>query len=199
MKKRFYVFCIVVILIFFSLYPASAKNVDRIVAKVNNDIILQSEFNESVNSFMSQAQFSENSGEIRKKILDQMIDEKILLQEVKKEKIEVSDDEIKTAFQNLRDKFPTKEDFNRELRKQNLTILDVQANLVKQLKIMRLIEKNVKRKIQVSSKEVDEYALGHPNQAKDEIKSLLFDKKFNDAFTVWIKKLKNDAIIEIKL
>lgn len=199
MKRNFCVYFAAISATLFFLNTAYAKNVDRIVAKVNDDIVLQSELNENVSSFVSQAQLSVASSEMKKKILDQMIDEKILLQEAKKENIEISDDEIKTAFQNLRDKFPTKEDFNRELRKQNLTILEVQANLVKQLKIMRLIEKNVKRKIQVSSKEIDEYASGRTNQSKDEIKNLIFDQKFNDAFTVWMKKLKEDAIIEIKL
>jgi len=198
-KRNFCVYFAAISATLFFLNTAYAKNVDRIVAKVNDDIVLQSELNENVSSFVSQAQLSVASSEMKKKILDQMIDEKILLQEAKKENIEISDDEIKTAFQNLRDKFPTKEDFNRELRKQNLTILEVQANLVKQLKIMRLIEKNVKRKIQVSSKEIDEYASGRTNQSKDEIKNLIFDQKFNDAFTVWMKKLKEDAIIEIKL
>ena len=195
MKKYF----LTILTFFIFVNPVLGKQIDRIVAKINGDVILASELDENVNSFMLQAQIPGSPDEIRRKILDQMIDEKILLQEARNENIDATDDEIKTALQNLRDKFPTKEDFNRELRKQGLTIIELQANLIKQLKIMKLVEKNVKRKIQVSNKEVDDYYFTHQNQSKEDIKNVIFDKKFNESYSKWMQKIRNDAVVDIKL
>jgi len=194
-KKYF----LTILTFFIFVNPVLGKQIDRIVAKINGDVILASELDENVNSFMLQAQIPGSPDEIRRKILDQMIDEKILLQEARNENIDATDDEIKTALQNLRDKFPTKEDFNRELRKQGLTIIELQANLIKQLKIMKLVEKNVKRKIQVSNKEVDDYYFTHQNQSKEDIKNVIFDKKFNESYSKWMQKIRNDAVVDIKL
>lgn len=187
-------------------FYCSAKVVERIVARINNEVIFQSELEDYVRLVRAQMGIEEQGEEVKKKVLNQLIEEKILLQQADKEKIEISDDEVKTALQNLRDKFPTKEDFNKELRKQGLTLTELQENLSRQLKIMKLVERDVKRKIQVTSKEVKEYYLQHKGEikkneeeAKDEIRNLLYDKKFNDIFAKWVKKLKDNAVIEIKL
>lgn len=184
----------------------SAKVVERIAARVNNEVIFQSELEDYVRSVRAQTGLEGQGEEVKKKVLDQLIEEKILLQQAEKEKIEVSEDEVKTALQNIGDKFPTKEEFNKELRKQGLTVAELQDNLRKQLKILRLIEKNVKRKIQVTAKDVKEYYLQHKDEikkneeeAKEEIRNILFDKKFNEIFTKWMRKLKENAVIEIKL
>ena len=205
MKRLLVLLSIVYCLLFIVLF-APAKVVERIVARVNNEVIFQNELEDYIRIVRSQTGLEKQGSEVKKKILDQMIEEKIFLQEAEKEMIEVTDDEVKTAFQNLKDKFPTKEDFNKELIKQGLTVIELQDSLRKQLRILKLIEKNVKRKIQVTGKEVREYYLQHKGEikrseeeAKDDIRSLVFDRKFTDTFTKWMKKLKENAVVEIKL
>jgi len=204
--KRLLVLLSIVYCLLFIVLFAPAKVVERIVARVNNEVIFQNELEDYIRIVRSQTGLEKQGSEVKKKILDQMIEEKILLQETEKEMIEVTDDEVKTAFQNLKDKFPTKEDFNKELIKQGLTVIELQDSLRKQLRILKLIEKNVKRKIQVTGKEVREYYLQHKGEikrseeeAKDDIRSLVFDRKFTDTFTKWMKKLKENAVVEIKL
>ena len=199
--SMFYVLCSM----FYSLL-CGAKVVERIVAQVNNEVIFQSELEDYARLVRAQTGLEEQGSEVKKKVLEQLIEEKILLQEAEKERVEVSEDEVKTALQNLRDKFPTKEEFSKELIKQGLTVVELQDNLRKQLKILKLIEKNVKRKVQITNKEVKEYYLQQKNgikkseeESKEEIRNFLLDKKFNDNFLKWMKKLKEDAVIEIKL
>jgi len=153
-----FVFCLLSFVIC-HLASGEANVIERIVVRVNDEVIFQSEFEDYVRIVRAQTGLTEKGDEVKKKILDQLIEEKIFLQEIEKEGIEVEEDEIKIALQNLKDKFPTKEEFNRELIKQGLTVIELQDNLRKQLKILKLIEKNVKRKIQVTSKEVKEYYL----------------------------------------
>jgi len=185
-----------------------AQVVDRIVAKVNDEVIFKSELDEYARNARAQAggKITGSDDELARKALDQMIEEKILLQQAKKEEIEATEDDLKTALQNIRDKFPSKEEFDREMKKQGMTIADLQETLKKQVKILRLIEKNVKRKIQVTNGEVREYYRQHKDEigrsvdsAKEEISNTIFEQKFNDAFGKWVEKLKKRSIIEIKL
>jgi peptidyl-prolyl cis-trans isomerase SurA len=194
--------------IFYFIFCAafcSAKEIERIVAYVNKEVIFQSEIEDCLRSVRAQTGVEKQDEETKKKVLDQLIEEKILLQQADKEKIEISEDEVKTALENLKSKFSSRDDFDKELRKQGLTIISLRDNLKKQLKILRLIEKNVKRKIQVTDKEVREYYSRYKDDtkkkegaAKEEIRNILFDKKFNDLFSGWMKKLKDDAVIEIR-
>lgn len=210
--KRLSILLSLIYSLWFTISLAPAKVVERIVARVNNDVIFQSELDNYLRFVRSQTTLEDRVpteggwDEIKKRILDQMVEEKILLQEAKKEEIEVTDEEVKTAYQNLRDKFPTKEEFNKEISRQGLTEVELKENLRKQLNILKLIEKNVKRKIQVTSKDVKEYYLKHKDEikkseeeAREEITNLIFDKKFNEIFSRWMKKLKERAVIEINL
>ncbi|OIN99317.1 hypothetical protein COY52_02695 [Candidatus Desantisbacteria bacterium CG_4_10_14_0_8_um_filter_48_22] len=186
----------------------AAQVVERIVAKVNDEVIFKSELDEYVRNARAQMgdRITGSESELARKALDQMIEEKILLQEAKKEDIEATEDDLKTALQNIRDKFPSKDEFDREMKKQGMTLADLQETLKKQVKILRLIEKNVKRKIQVTSGEGREYYRQHKDEigkpldsAKEEINNIIFEQKFNEAFGKWVEKLKKRAIIEIKL
>jgi len=186
----------------------AAQVVERVVAKVNDEAIFKSELDEFVRNARAQAggRLAGTDDEIARKALDQVIEERILLQQAKKEEIEASEDDIKTAMQNIRDKFPSKEEFEKEMKKQGMTNADLRENLGKQVMILRLIEKNVKRKIQVTSREVREYYRQHKDElgkteaeAKEEITNAIFEQKFNDAFAKWMEKLKKKSVIEIKL
>jgi|GEM_PF-2158114 len=205
MNLKFF-FCICCVLQ--AVYCISgSKVVERIVAKVNDEVIFRTELDEYLRRATAQLQgSSSNEKELERRVLEQLIEERILLQEAKREEIVISEEELKSALQNLKDRFPTKEEFDRELRRQGLTISELNDNLRKQLSILHLIEKNVKRKIQVTNREIREYYAQHKDEigkgeeeAKEEIRNLIFDKKFNSAFARWMEKLKKRSVIEIKL
>lgn len=199
--------------VFCLLYPVScnsARVVERIVARVNGEAIFQTELD--ANLRIARDQMREGlkpSGwtkEMKRRVIDQMVEEKILLQEAEKEEIVIAEEELRTALQNLKDRFPNKEEFDREMRVQGLTLGRLKEDLKKQLMILHLIERKVKKKIQVTNKEVREYCIQHEEnigkdaeEEKEKIRRLIFDKKFNRAFEKWVKKLKKKSVIKIKL
>lgn len=67
---------------------------DKIVAVVDNEIILQSELDFQTNLLALQQRIDPSKPDIKKQILDQMIEEKLLYAKAKLDSISVTDDEV---------------------------------------------------------------------------------------------------------
>src|SRR5947208_13862105 len=78
--------------------PLQARILDRTLATVNGEAIMQSEFEKNATPILDQFkkvtppadQTADRVTDIKKRVLDQMIDDKILAQEAKKQNIHVS-------------------------------------------------------------------------------------------------------------
>ena len=89
MKLRF------LLLFVFIICSASAQQVlDKIVAIVDNEIILQSELEFQVNIYAAQRNISNITPELRRQILNSMIDDKLVYAQAELDSITVTDDEV---------------------------------------------------------------------------------------------------------
>ncbi len=86
-------------------------------------------------------------------VLNQMIDEKILLQETKKRKIVVAKREIEDGVNEVKKRFPNPEDFQTELKKQSLTEAEFEKRIQDQLMVIKLIDSEIKVKVGVPKEE----------------------------------------------
>src|SRR5688572_28608607 len=99
-----------------------ARVVDRTLATVNGEVILLSEFEKNATPILEQfkrvtppaEQTPERSKEIKKRIIDQMVDDRILAQESKKKGIKVSQLEVDDGVKKVRTRFQTEDEFNKE-------------------------------------------------------------------------------------
>ncbi len=80
---------------------ADTELIDRIVAVVNDEIITFSELNKSKTLMQSGMPSKVNSPDFDRKLLSQMIDKKIIVQEAKNLDIHVKKKEIDTAIENV--------------------------------------------------------------------------------------------------
>lgn len=94
------------------------KVVNKVVAMVGNETILASELNEVAKPIIDQYQKAnpdllKNDGitKLKKSILDQMVDEKVLLQEAKRQKLTVSKRKQDLAWEDIKKRFKTEADF----------------------------------------------------------------------------------------
>ena len=98
-------------------------------------------------------------------ILNQSINELLLLQEAKKQGISITKDELsKLIDDSIVQSGLSKEDFEKSLEEQNLTIDFVEDYYRKQLTINELLNKTVLSKIIVSNSEVMEYYENNKNE-----------------------------------
>jgi len=142
-----------------------AKIIEKIVAIVNGDIITLSELREISVPYLEKMQLKfslendeEQIKEIEKRILDQLIDEKLVKQEADRLEIAVDDKEVDIAVRDVMSKNNiAKDQFEQVLLEEGLTFEDYRKQLKEQMQKMRLLDQEIKSKIQITEKEVEKY------------------------------------------
>ncbi len=144
---------------------ASARVMDRTLAMVNSEAILLSEFSKNADPILDQfkkasppaEQTPERVNDIKKRILDQMIDDRLLSQEAKKKNIKISQIEVDDGIKKVRTRFPTEDEFNKEMKDQGMTLQEFREHIQKQLATIKLIDTEVKAKVTPpTDKEIEE-------------------------------------------
>ena len=146
-----------------SVQPVIAAPVARIVAAVNGDMIPARALDKALQIELAGQKLdpSKNpqlTGEVRKAVLDRMINDKIILQEADKEKITVSDEEVDAALdQIVKDSRLERDVFLRQMAKEGLSEKDFRDRLYVQLVSQRLMARNVVSKVVVTEDEINDY------------------------------------------
>ncbi|HVO33806.1 MAG TPA: peptidylprolyl isomerase [Elusimicrobiota bacterium] len=133
---------------------AVAKVMDRTLATVNGQAILLSEFEKNSTPILEQFrkatppadQTPDRVSDIKKRVLDQMIDDRLLLQEAKKNNLRVSQLETDEGVKKVRSRFATEAEFNDELKKEGMTYEEFRTHIQDQLATIKLIDQEVKAK-----------------------------------------------------
>ncbi len=142
------------ILCLFIASSLGAKVVNKTVATVDGEVILMSEYErrakpviEEYEKFLTGPDKGTRIKELKEKILEQMIDEKILISEAKRKKVKVNSKEIQDGIGEIKKRFGTEEEYNQELAMQGLSEKKFREQVKKQLMIMKLIDQEVKAKV----------------------------------------------------
>ena len=80
---------------------AQAQVLDRVVATVNNDLILESELNAQVQFFALNNKMDPSSPAVRTQVLQSMINEKLIIAKAVEDSITVTDDEVQQQMDAL--------------------------------------------------------------------------------------------------
>jgi len=146
--------------------PPSTQPLEEVVALVGDEIILKSEIDEQVALYLMQSQIDPSDTtkvkEIRKEILDRMIDAKVIVNEARKRQMVVTKQELDTAIndalQDVKTRIGSDAKFKEELKKQGLTedqlVAKYRDELEGQLLAMKLVEKDVRSKVKVTDEDV---------------------------------------------
>lgn len=149
------------LLVLFTLLGAQKKIEDKVIAKVDGEVILQSDLDEFIISSKQQLPPGVSEEELRKQALDFLIKQKILLVEAKRDTtIQISNEEVERQFKErwrTLEQEMGKERLQEELKKAGLTKEDLKKELREELLIQHLIEKKIKPKVKVTDKEVIEF------------------------------------------
>ncbi|WP_148253546.1 peptidylprolyl isomerase [Aidingimonas lacisalsi] len=140
----------------------SAEPLDRIVAVVNEDAIMQSELETRVDQVRSQMSSRGMQGPdeqaLRRQVLDRMILEEIQLQMAANADLSVNDTELNSAVRSIAESNDmTLEQFADALEGDGLTLADVRRQVRRDLLIRQVQQANVSRRVNVSDREIDRY------------------------------------------
>ncbi len=144
-----------------------AEVMDRIVAKVGDEIILYSDLQKQMAQMKNAKMLNEN--ETEKDVLTEMVESRLVIQKARELNYQVDEDRIKTMvdkqMKGIQANFKTEEAFYSELRKTHLTKSELMKYFsdlyTEQMLKEQIIDSQIKRKVKISDAEVEDYFREH--------------------------------------
>jgi len=159
--------------------PSAAEEIDRIVAVVGSEIILLSELDEEVYLAHLRNEIDlENQADVnayRHEVLDTAVEGKLLLEEARREGLRVTREEVDHAVDGMladvRARFPSEEDFQRQLAAEGSSVEDLRKGyrqkLQEQLLVRQLVDRTVRSRVSVAESEIRDYWEAHRSEVPD--------------------------------
>ena len=150
----------------FDAHSEEGVLVDRIVAQVNNDIITLYELNRKAAPYIKRVRSMARPldeerrmiYELREKVLNQMVDEKLTDQEIERYNIRVSEEAIDNTIEEMKKRtFMTDQKLRESLEKEGLTMEDYRERMKNQILRVRLVNREVKSKIVITDEDIRAY------------------------------------------
>ncbi|HIJ56800.1 MAG TPA: hypothetical protein HPQ03_11845 [Deltaproteobacteria bacterium] len=147
-----------------------AHLLERIAAVVNDDIITLSELNTALTPFAEKIKSSGYTADkerevlytVREQVLNQLVDETLTKQEIKRANINVSNMEVDAMIERIKEvRFYTDEEFRVALKQQGFTVADYRTRLKEQIMRSKLVNQEVKSKIIITQDDIKTYYDSH--------------------------------------
>jgi peptidyl-prolyl cis-trans isomerase SurA len=180
---------------------ASAEVIDRIVAIVNSDIVTMVQLNKEATPYLKNIESAGYSVEkkkaaiqqLKKQLLDALIDRSLTQQEAKRYQITVSESEIDNAVENVkRSKSLSQEDLEKAMAREGIAFDDYRDNLKKQILQSKLINHAVKSKVIITESEIKKQYKANAKKYKGTRKYLLRNILMTDEAQIKEVKAKLD-------
>jgi peptidyl-prolyl cis-trans isomerase SurA len=157
---------------------AAGKVVDRIVAVVNEEIILETEVEQiAATQLRGPADLESKSKEweaLKRKALDHMIDKKLIGQQAHDLKLSVTSEEVDRALKSVQEQNKLDEaTFAEALKQQGFTLESYRRSLKQQILELKVINTAVRSRIQITDDEVKAYYNQNARQMGDKSTSHL--------------------------
>lgn len=150
--------------------PAVAKTLTKVAAVVNTDIISTYQLDKAVLEALEQNSkgnqlTSKQFDELKAKILENLINEKLVEQRIKEMGLKVSDQELNAAIEDVQVKNGlTAEQLENAVKAQGMTLEAYRDQLRQEILRFKLFGREVNYKVQVTSGEIRDYFREHINE-----------------------------------
>jgi parvulin-like peptidyl-prolyl isomerase len=203
-KARF----VVALLLILAALPVSAQEViDRIVARVDTDIILLSDIRELARYQL----FIDGQSETDQQILDRLVDQWIVRNEAKAALFsQPSDEEVKRSLERLKRSFSSPDEFEARKKQTGLTDEDIERMLRSQLYLSNYLDSRFRASIQIDEKDIEGFyksrvvprasSRGQPppplDAARGFIQEVLVQRAINVQSERWLKESRARVRVE---
>ncbi len=132
--------------------------IDRVVAVVNQDVVMMSELQEAILVSRRDGRSLPDGGETERAALNRLVDRRLQIQEAKREKIEVTEDELRTRLEDFVKKHGgVREKIEAQLQAQGVTWEALRRELRDEILAQRVLSRRVVRRATITEPEVDRY------------------------------------------
>lgn len=165
--KRFLLFITLALLL---AQPLAAKTLSKVAAVVNNDIISTYQLDKAVLAALAKEQkgnqlTSSQFEQLKSRVLDNMINEKLVEQRIKELGLTVPDPELNSAIEDVQLKNNlTAEQLKQAVEAQGMSFEEYRQQIKQEILRFKLLSREINAKVQVTSGEVQEYFQAHIDQ-----------------------------------
>jgi hypothetical protein len=215
MNQKYAILACSMVLFAIALPSRAGDVLDRIVATVNNHIILQSEWQDAVRyeAFVSGRALDQVSSADRKAALDHLIDQELLREQMRSSGFpHASGEEVQKTIQEIRKRYATAESeagWQRELQRYGLTESELKKRVTLQVDLMGLVDSRLRPNVIIDAKSIESYynqellpqlrrsgAEQVPlAEVTPKIKELLTQQKMNQMLVAWLQDLRSGSRI----
>jgi parvulin-like peptidyl-prolyl isomerase len=137
---------------------------DKIIAIVNQEVITQKDLSDFAGFMRMQLSSQFKGKELDEKMqgaasdmINRLIDDRLILQEAKKNNIPVEDSRVNARIEQVKKEYQTDTEFQNDLMRQGLTQADVEKKIREQFLSFGIIDKMVRSKITIKPDEVTDF------------------------------------------
>lgn len=205
----------IALLLSISVEVHAGELLDRIVATVNGQVILQSDWDDEVRfeALMSDRKPDDETSEQRKAALDRLVDQDILREQMRMTDLKpASDDAIKKQIDDVKNEQLREhpgQSWETILSQYQLTDKVVEDHVAAELEQLELVDLRFRPSIQISSADIEKYyrqkivpklPASDPlslNDAVPKIKEILIQERINQLLNSWLENLRSQAQIKV--
>ncbi|HXW93775.1 MAG TPA: SurA N-terminal domain-containing protein [Terriglobales bacterium] len=216
MNRRLPVLLSVLSLVSFLPGVALAEVLDRIVAKVNGHIILQSDWEDALRleAFLNGRAPHELSSTERNALLRRLVDQELLEEQMRSADFpRASEDEVNDQVAEIRKQYPEaqgEQSWGQLLARHGITEEQLRRRLALQLDLSRLIDARLRPSVHIDAQTIASYYnhellprlrnSGAKEVSLDEasagIKQLLTEQRLNQLLVAWLENLRSGSEIQ---
>ncbi len=209
MSRRFPIFACIALLAL-ALNTHAGEIIDRIVASVNGQIILQSDWDDAVRyeTFIDNRDLAGVSAADRKATLDRLIDQELLREQMRSSDFARGTDEqdVNQRMAQVQAQYAAKSEaqWKAVLAEHHVEELELKRRVAMQLDMLRLVDDRLRPTIQIDPKSIESYyqqsllpqlrnsgAADVPlSDVTPKIKELLTQQKLDQLLTSWLQNLR---------
>jgi len=144
---------------------------DKIIAVVNSDVVTQKDLNDFINFTRMQLAAEYSGKELESKIqamkldlLDKLIEDRLILQEAKKEKVLINEERVKAKIDEIKGQYQSESAFQADLAKQGVSQADIENKIREQLLMYAMIDSKIRSKLRLTPKEITDFYKEHAGE-----------------------------------
>ena len=194
-----------------ALAQEEAMAIDRILAVVDEDPILQSEVDQVIGLGLVERQAEEPDEEYRRRLLTRLIDQRLRFHEIDRFGFgELPIDEVERQFSSFREGFGGGERFVERLAELGLDETSLKQVVARQLMVVTYVEERLGPRVFVGIDDITAYyndvltpemaATGQPlppiEEVREQIRDVLKQQRLNEEIDRWTEELRQKADIE---
>ncbi|HPM42611.1 MAG TPA: peptidylprolyl isomerase [Candidatus Omnitrophota bacterium] len=146
-----------------------ADVIDKIAVIVNNEAVTLGEIDQMLlpvyarykAAYKDQRELVKKMEEARQKIVEQLIEDKLILSEAKRLNIEIDEKEVEARIRQVEKQFASKNAFTRALMEQHLSVKELKNKYREQMMVKKIIDSKIGSRVIITPVEVHAYYNSH--------------------------------------